>query len=63
MRDLKIDEVEQVYGAGGWGRPSKSCHSRGSTHKKSSHKKSSHKRSSHKRSSKKCRSTGRHRHS
>jgi hypothetical protein len=60
MRDLKIDELPKVYGAGSWSSP-KSCHGHGgSTHKKSTHKKSSsHKKSTHKRSTHK-KSTKRH---
>ena len=59
MRDLKIDELPQVYGAGGWGKPSSCKGGHGSTHKKSTHKKSTHKKSSCKRSTKR----GSHRHS
>jgi hypothetical protein len=52
MRDLKIDELPQVYGAGNFSRPSSCKGGRGSTHKKSTHKKSTHKKSSCKRSTK-----------
>ena len=59
MRDLKIDELPQVYGAGSWSSP-KSCGGHGgSTHKKSTHKKSTHKKSTHKKSTHK-KSTKRH---
>lgn len=52
MRDLKIDELPQVYGAGSWSSP-KSCGGHGgSTHKKSTHKKSTHKKSTHNKSTK-----------
>jgi|tagenome__1003787_1003787.scaffolds.fasta_scaffold20114321_2 hypothetical protein len=50
MRDLKVDELPQVYGAGSWSQP-KSCNKKGgSTGKKGSHKHSTHKKSTKKHS-------------
>jgi hypothetical protein len=55
MRDLKFDELQQVYGAGGRGR-GPACGSRGTgSHKSKSHKSKSHKSKSHKSKKHRCR--------
>ena len=56
MRDLKVEELSHVYGAGGKGGCGGKGGSKGKSrsHKSKSHKSKSHKSKSHKSSSKAC---------